>query len=687
MAPAVANPPPASEIQSAEVVVVGATPAGIACAVRAAREGSRVLLVERTQHLGGFMASGAGGWEAPYDRMRSPIYAEVRQAASDYYRDQYGEGSPQHRASFPSPASNRHIDRAKIEPKVAELLFNQMVEREPGLSVLKGYLPVSVNRYGETIESIVLERAKVHRQVETGAAERPMAGPGSITVKGKVFVDATYEGDLAALAQAPYRVGRESRSEYGEPHAGVVFTRDCAESNPSSSFPVDALEGKLKTRTFPSRMCKEEVLPQSTGAADPHVMAYNYRLILTNDPTNRVPNPKPKNYDPAPFAGYTGDRYVPDLPNGKIARNAGRIVGPQLGYPDGNWPTRDQISEVYLNYILGQLWYLQHDPAVPSGVQAFWRDYGLAKDEFADNGNIPYEIYVREARRIVGPYVYREQDVVPAVGIERTPIHRDGIAITDWPVDSLPCTERTVPGGNPEGQYFLVASSRPSQIPYRCLLANGLDNLLVPVCLSTSHVGWGSVRLEPVWMQTGEVAGFAASQASNGDTAPARLDVESLLRNLARRGVELAMFNDIDVAASDPQASAVQYFATKGFFRSYDALPAMPLTPEVATIWLNAFSMLVAKTPLDPMDVARSLPKADQQDAPVLTRDQLASLVTLKLSGLPANSLTKQQESMLDHWKTASNDPVTRGEACRILFELIDQESMSAMGHKANRGS
>ncbi|MCB1208602.1 MAG: FAD-dependent oxidoreductase, partial [Verrucomicrobiales bacterium] len=196
--------------KSYDLVVIGGTPGGIACAVRAAREGLSVLLVNHTQHLGGFVTSGAGGWEAPYDGSRSPIYGEMITGAAQYYAKTYGEGSPQHIVSMPSKTSRAHIDRPKIEPRIAEMLFNQMVEKEKTLTVLLGHIVTKAEREGSLLKSVTL---------------KPMHGESTITVSAKVFADGMYEGDLMAVAGVKTQIGRESREQYSEKHAGVIYTQ------------------------------------------------------------------------------------------------------------------------------------------------------------------------------------------------------------------------------------------------------------------------------------------------------------------------------------------------------------------------------------------------------------------------------------------------------------------------------
>lgn len=634
-----------------DLVVVGATPGGISCAVRAAREGLHVLLVERTQHIGGFISSGCGGWEAPYDGFRSPLYAEIKEKITEYYKDIYGEGSSQHLSSIPKPEGNQHIDRAKVEPRVAEMLFSKMVQDENALDLLTGFFPIEVNRKGDSIISITLKE---------------LEGKKLVVVKGNIFSDCTYEGDLAALSGVPYRVGRESRNEYDEPHAGVIYTKNCVEKGSPQRFSTDAVEGRLKIRTFPGLMCKEELLSESTGEADSAVMAYNYRLILTSDPQNQVQIKKPKGYNPSQFIGFDGGREVPDIPNQKIGYNSGRIVGPQIHYPEGSWKTRDSISQIYLNYALQQLYYLQND--APVDIQEKWDKYGLAKDEFVDNNNVPYEIYVREARRIVGKYIFTEHDNIPH-GIERTKISSDAIAITDWPVDHVACINRLVDGGNMDGIMFLAETSKPAQISYRCILPQGVTNLLVPVCLSTSHVGWGSVRLEPVWMQTGEAAGYAAALSVKLNITPAELEPDILLHRLVNNKFEVALFNDIEVTTDNAWNAAVQYLGTKGFFRGYNARPVDNLTLETAEVWISILNKLLIKELYDESSEAAKLPKEEKVTS--INSLSTAGFVSLlqnqtNLKELIINSTVKSLPGL-----NPSDADISRGNACLLMYNLL----------------
>ncbi|MBM3858122.1 MAG: FAD-dependent oxidoreductase [Verrucomicrobia bacterium] len=590
-----------------DLVVIGGTPGGIACAVRAAREGLRVLLVNHTQHLGGFITSGGGGWEAPYDGLRSPLYGEMLTGAAEYYRKTYGENSPQHLASMPSATSRAHIDRAKIEPRIAEMLFNQMVEREKTLTVLLGHIVAGAERDGAVLKRVTLRKCGAGLQPAMPLIKDGQVAnlPHTVRVSAKIFADGMYEGDLMAAAGVKTQIGRESREQYGEPHAGVIYVKERRKAPGQRGFPKDADEGRLNIR-YNSHATAEIIEGPNSNEADGSVMAYNYRLILTRESSNKIMVSKPANYDPAIAKSAVGGGFVPNLPNNKVAWNGGRLIGPQNDYPGGDWATRERISRQYLDAMLMRLWWLQNDPTAPEAERRRFAGYGLAADEFPDNNHVPYEIYVREARRLVGRYVFKEQDNMIAEGIARTPIHPDSVAITDWPVDSVACLRRSVPGSNLDGIFFLAEEGRPAQVPYRSLLPKELDNLLVPVALSASHVGWGAIRLEPVWMQTGEAAGFAAALAVNQNTTPAALDSDLLIKTLAKNRVMVSFFND-----KEPMDPALQYFGTKGFFPDYDAKLDAPVTEAVKTVWQDGFAKL-KDGKLDPNALARAVAQAER---------------------------------------------------------------------------
>src|SRR5688572_3244056 len=511
-----------------DAAILGATPAGILCAVRAARQGLTVALISHEEHLGGMLSSNLGVFDTLYMGSRAPLYDEVIARLHEHYRSTYGPDSEQFR-DFSANLTP--------EPHVAEGICNAMIDAEPGISVLKVYELVAVERAENLLRALVLESSDGEvRRVEAAA-----------------FVDATYEADLAALAGVPYRVGRESRGEYGEPHAGKIFTR-----HEYGAFPTEAAEGKLNLRPF--NFQAEEIVDGSTGEGDDAIQSFNYRICLSGDPANMRLPARPETYDRTRYLGIVEDEadtigkaypvrslWIIDdiddwrfgnwkkMPNNKISWNHGNFPGGNHAYPRATWAERREIMRRHRDHDLGLLYFLQNDEAVPEHVRVAARTHGLALDEFTDNENVPWELYIREARRIEGRYVFTEHDGVLAPGLGRTPMHADSVAVAEWPLDSHECTTERRPGSLYDGFVLLPEITRPSQIPFRVMLPKDLDNLLVPVCMSASHIGWGTVRVEPVLMQLGEVAGYALALGVRDGLPPAQVSLEALQRTLVER--------------------------------------------------------------------------------------------------------------------------------------------------------
>ena len=616
--------------KSYDLVVVGGTPGGIACAVRAAREGLTVLLVNRHDHLGGLLSSGIGVWDSQFEGKRSPIYDEVRRSIMEYYRATYGPDSQQYRDALPAPNG---YSNGRFEPRVAEKVLNELVARETRVTVWRGFVPESVERHGARVDALTLRGVKDSKHIR---------------VVGGTFVDATYEGDLAALAGVPYRVGREARSEFGEPHAGIIFMQPVSEAPSAEAARMAALHDQLNLRKFPNW---QVLLPQSTGAADDAVQACNYRTMLTTDPANRVPIAKPAHYDAyflKTLEVYSGI----EIPNAKYGWNRPQLIGRQTAYVEADWATRKRIEDEHWEAMQGLLYFLQNDLTVPKVVREAWQQFGLAKDEFADNDHRPYDFYIREARRITGRAVMTEHDASLGAGLLRTPVQGDSIAFTEWYMDSHPCTAARVPGGLDEGKAMLHQETFPAQISYRCLLPRGIDNLLVPVCLSATHVAWGTVRLEPVWMQTGEAAGLAAALAAKRHTTPVQIDADQLVRALCERRSMVSFFNDVDVSGNEPWIAAVQYFGTKGFFHDYNARMNEPLKHATGVAWVEGLRKL-REGRLDPMAQAAVITQTELADSKNMTAGEFAEL-------LSAPSVAAKADAV-----------ITRGEAMTSLFQSL----------------
>jgi hypothetical protein len=559
-----------------DLIVAGSTAPGIVAALRAAREGLSVALVSAGARLGGSLPS-LGAVETHYRGNRAPLLQEFIHAVERHYRGRYGADSEQYRVC----AAGKMI---VFEPHVAEAAIEGLVAAEANIEVLRGFIPVAVEKSGRLVQAVVFQDVAEGKTHRLGA---------------RAFIEAGYEGDLMALAGAKHRVGREARAEFGEPRAGRVFTRWLTGVHPRA-----AAEGRLNLVT--AGATTSEPLTGSTGEGDDNIQSYSYRLCLTDDPANRrLLDAAPSGYDRAKYAPLLltpeekeklplpfHHRFLIQslremverdhifhghaLPNRKRSWNATNFTGAGKHYPAGDAAARRAIAAAHRDHALGLMWFLQNDPEMPADLKAKARAWGLARDEFADNGNIPHQLYVREARRMVGRAVFTEHDALLATGLERAPIHSDSIGITEFSLDSLACTTERLAGsgGLCDGQLFQMEVSRPGQVPFGVLLPGELDNLLVVTTVSATHVGWGTVRQTPTLMHLAESAAWAVVLALRDDIAPAEVGIERLQRRLVERGVMITFFNDLDMATAEPWVPAVQYFGTKGEFTGYDARPA-----------------------------------------------------------------------------------------------------------------
>jgi len=552
-----------------DVVVIGGTPGGISSAITAARLGHKTAIVEYHAHLGGMTTAGLGKTDVETPAALGGLFREFIDRVYADYVERYGADS-----------ENVKLCREGYyyEPSVAERILDRMVADEPLITVLRLHRLKEVFRTGNAVTGVRL----LNRTDET-----------NVDLRGRVFIDATYEGDLAAFAGAKYRLGREGRHEFNELHAGVVYQ-------------------DYENRSFQAG---------TTGEGDKRLPAYTYRLCLTSDPANaaRLTSPPP-DYDRTRYLGYVDDwksgrfdapakmiegvgYYMPtfgtivralslaDIPNRKLDCNMNPrplgFVFPEenYDYPEANWERREEISNHIRNLTLGLLYFMQNDELIPAEHRELANRFHLPKDEFTDNDHFPFQLYVREARRIVGLYTLSERDVIVGPELRRPPIHADAIAAGEYPIDSFPVRKRE-PGHEKglEGYIFMQKDmTRPYHIPYRILVPETVDGLLVPVAASTTHVAFSSIRLEPTWMALGQAAGAAAHLAITNKQQPRDVDVQQLQWLLLDGGQVLTYFEDLD--RNDPNFRALQYFGTKGFFPDYDARADDPITQADAESW------------------------------------------------------------------------------------------------------
>ena len=635
------------------LLVVGGNPGGIACAITAAREGLEVILTNHTPVLGGLPANGLSLWDTLYEGRRSPIYDELRWGLFDYYKEKYGEDSQDYRNSLPAPPDTpaSYHSNGRYEANVFESLITQMVEAESNIRVIRNVYPVEADREGRLVKSVTLAE---------------MNGGKRYEVDADAFADCSYEGDLMAVSGTSYRVGRESRDEFGEPHAGHIFMEKLGDADDDADY-VDSrvrrIKENLNLRHLGYRFLR--VLEESTGAGDGVVQAYNYRMVLTEDPDNQYIPECPEGYDPEYLKTLGWSSVNGPLPNRKWGWNRPQILGSQSAYPEGDWSVRRKVMDEHLKATFQIFHFLRNDPSVDDEVKERWRGLGFAKDEFRENGHVPYEIYVREGRRLEGRYMFTQHDASLGADYDRAPIFGDSIAFTEWYMDTHGCTNEKAKGAIEEGKLVLTWQTFPGQLSYRTLLPKDIDNLLIPGCASSTHVAWGTVRLEPTWMNIGESAAHAVALARRENVQPASVDVNALQMELAERRISMTFFNDIDIAAPEAWIPAIQFLGAKGFFPSYDAKPEKALDAATARNWAKGAGDLL-NGDLDERSLAAAL-----QRQPDVNGSVEAGAYCIQLADCGVSPDRQTVERLCRAIGVDMNRPLTRGDACNLIYSAL----------------
>jgi hypothetical protein len=495
-----------------DVVVYGGTSGGVAAAVQAARMGKRVVLIEPGKHLGGLTSGGLGatdiGNKAAIGGLSRQFYQRIRKHYQDDTAWKYEK-----RADFKGHGHDAKEDTAwTFEPHVAEQVYKDLVKEHKVVVVYSQRLDLKkgVKKDGTRIVSITMESGEEYA--------------------GKVFIDATYEGDLMAKAGVSYHIGREANRTYGETLNGVQV------KNARSHQFVKKIDPYVKPGDPTSGLLPRVQAgpPGDDGEGDKRVQAYNYRLCATDRPENRRPWPKPAGYDEKQYELLlrnfeAGDHRIPWnpllMPNRKTDSNNNFAfstddIGMNYDYPDGDYATRDRIIREHIDYQKGLMWTLANHPRVPEGVRKHFQTWGPAKDEFTDTDNWPHQLYVREARRMVSDYVMIEQNC------RGKRVAEDSVGLAAYTMDSHNVQRYVTKDGHVlnEGD-VQVGDFSPYPISYRSIVpkAKECTNLLVPVCLSASHIAYGSIRMEPVFMVLGQSAATAAVLAIDG-----KLDVQKV---------------------------------------------------------------------------------------------------------------------------------------------------------------
>ena len=494
-----ANPP---RVIEADICVYGGTPGGVAAAVQSARMGKKAVLVVARRHVGGMTSGGLTatdiGRREAIGGFANEVYAKIGKTSG-------------------------------FRPSQAEAAFLELLQ-EAGVPIYYEHRLKDVVKDGTRIESIRIENGN--------------------TVRAKMFVDATYEGDLMAKAGVSFHVGREGNAAYGETINGVQFrkTHNFSVAVDPYREPGNPASGLLPTISAEA--------PGKAGDGDKKVQAYNFRMWLS-DAASRIPFPKPDGYDRDRYAlleRYLKAQPSPALPvqmhNGDCNNNGGFSsdhIGANYAWPEADYATRERIFQDHVNYQQGFMWFSQNDPSVPESIRKKTASFGLAAGEFPETGGWPHELYVREGRRMISDYVMTEAECTSRK------IVADPVGLASYTMDSHNCQRVVINGAVRNEGDVQTGVPRPYPVSYRSLVPkeSQCPNLFVPVCLSSSHIAYGSIRMEPVFMILGQSSGTAAALAIDAKTSVQKVDYAKLRERLLADKQVLAWDGPLP-AAADP---------------------------------------------------------------------------------------------------------------------------------------
>ncbi|MCB0586735.1 MAG: FAD-dependent oxidoreductase [Phaeodactylibacter sp.] len=506
-----------------DIVIYGCTSAGIAAAVQASKMGKSVVIVGPDKHLGGLTAGGLGWTDSGKKEVIGGFARSFYQRVKAHY-DQ-PEAWPYQEPEAYSRYSPEEDAMWVFEPHVAEAAYEAIIA--------ENNIPVFRERWLDR-ENGVKKRGGRIRSIKMLNGE---------TYSGKIFIDATYEGDLMAAAGVSYTVGRESNATYGETLNGVQKANAVSHqfNYPVSPYRIaDAPDSGLLPNIHNDD-------PGEDGQGDHRVQAYNFRMCLTTVKENQAPFPKPDNYDPLNYEllaryldkGWRGVwvKFDP-APNKKTDTNnhgafSTDYIGKNYAYPEASYDERRAIIKEHEDYQKGLMWFLSYDPRVPEDVRERMSQWGLAKDEFTDNGHWPHQIYVREARRMVSDFVMTENHLRSKTQTPET------IGMGSYNMDSHNVQRYVDENGHARNEGDIqVNPGGPYPISYRAIVpkAKEATNLIVPVCLSSSHIAYGSIRMEPVFMILGQSAAIAAALAIENNSSVQMVDYEIMKKILLEEG-------------------------------------------------------------------------------------------------------------------------------------------------------
>ncbi|WP_435204171.1 FAD-dependent oxidoreductase [Micromonospora sp. bgisy143] len=517
--------PARAAVTTADLVVYGATSGGLAAAITMRRLGRTAVVIEPTSHVGGLSTAGLGATD-------TGVQASIGGLAAEFYRRVY----VRYHGGTLTPTSPL---RMTFEPHIAAQVFAEMLA-EAGVPVVVGARLSSLGRTGNRITELRTEDGSVYA--------------------GGMFVDATYEGDLLAMAGVGFTVGRESNDTYGETINGVQ-----SGNTHQFVYPVDpyVTAGSPASGLLPG-ISATPLAPRGSG--DDRIQAYCFRMCLTQA-ANRIPFAKPSGYDPIRYelllrhiqAGYTGPYFTThSIGGGKTdSNNNGAVSTDHIGlnhaYPTASWAVRESIIADHRTYQQGLMWFLANDPRLPATVRDSTARWGLPVDEFTTTGGWPPLLYIREARRMVSAYVMTEADCRGRVRAT------DSVGLASYTMDSHNCQRVVVDGWVRNEGDVQISVPQPYPVSYRAIVPhqNQCANLLVPVCLSASHIAYGSIRMEPVFMILGQAAATAAALALTGNLAVQAVSVPALQARLRQDGGVLDWGTPGEVILDNASASGI----------------------------------------------------------------------------------------------------------------------------------
>jgi len=487
---------------SCDLCVYGATSAGIIAAIEGRKRGLNVVLLANGSHLGGLTTGGLGYTDFGDKRIVGGLSREFYKRVGAHYSV---------------------VEEWKFEPSVASRVFGEML-REAGVEpILFQYL-----------SSVAVEKGRIHAiRMESG-----------LVVEAAFLIDATYEGDLMAMAGVPHTIGRESNAQYGELLNGVQVREHHQFTLPVSPW---IKEGDPTSGLLPG-ISSEPLAPQGSG--DKKIQAYNFRMCLSRA-EDRIPFSKPTGYDPldyellarflrsgwretfVKFDAIRGNKKTDTNNHGPVSTD---YIGGNHGYPEASYQLREEIFQKHVRYVQGLFWFYCHDERVPAKLREEMSRWGLASEEFDSTGHWPPQLYIREARRMVGDEVITELN---CRGYRKT---CEPIGLGAYGMDSHNC-QRVVVDGRVLNEGDVQNWVDPYAIPYRSIVppSGHAENLLVPVCLSASHIAYGSVRMEPVFMILGQSAAIAADLCLKEKTVAQKLSYQLLKPELERAGQVLGL--------------------------------------------------------------------------------------------------------------------------------------------------